>query len=442
MDYGLIAALSIFMSIAMNLTESGFADFLISKQDSSNEDFAIVFTHNVAFGVFCYLLLYVSAPWIAEFYKSTELISIARILGLSIVLKALCISEVTRMRKELQFRKIALMQLSSSLIALIVGYLMAFYGCGYWALVGQTVILAFSQVLYIILLNKWRPVFHFNWQRYKQMRGFANNILLSFFTNQLGANMYSVFIGKFHNPLSLGYFYQAERVNQISFQSVNSIVLTTSYSLLAKENDSNERRKKYNQLLDKFLFIHLSISFFTIGSAYSIIKLLFGTKWMATAPLLQLTIISFILTPLVTVNANITKIENKTNVYRNLTFIRNGLLFIALLITYRYSLQIILIGLIVARILSAILDVFICGKYVSFYPSTQFLLFFKQVYSPLLAAAASYLSIYYWGGSNNFLNLGIYFITFGVIFFSINYISKNATFFYFINNIQNKFKKR
>ena len=373
MDYGLIAALSIFMSIAMNLTESGFADFLISKQDSSNEDFAIVFTHNVAFGVFCYLLLYVSAPWIAEFYKSTELISIARILGLSIVLKALCISEVTRMRKELQFRKIALMQLSSSLIALIVGYLMAFYGCGYWALVGQTVI-----------------------QRYKQMRGFANNILLSFFTNQLGANMYSVFIGKFHNPLSLGYFYQAERVNQISFQSVNSIVLTTSYSLLAKENDSNERRKKYNQLLDKFLFIHLSISFFTIGSAYSIIKLLFGTKWMATAPLLQLTIISFILTPLVTVNANITKIENKTNVYRNLTFIRNGLLFIALLITYRYSLQIILIGLIVARILSAILDVFICGKYVSFYPSTQFLLFFKQVYSPLLAAATSYLSIYYW----------------------------------------------
>lgn len=435
-DYGLIAMLAIFMSIAMNFTESGFADYLIRDPKSTSKEFSVVFVHNIIFGVLFYTILYIAAPWIAQFYEEPELVVITRILGLNIIIKALSLSEFTRMRKALEFKNMAIIQIVGALAGLIVGYLMALYNYGYWALVGQVLTMGVVTLLMLIVVNAWWPKWYFDWKTYKVMRKFGNNMLVSYFTNQIGANLYAVFIGKFHSALALGFYNQAEKINKISFQSINGIVLTTSYSLLAKEQNRVKRLTMYKNLLNHFLFVHLAISAFIIGAAKPIMGFVFGAQWLPTAPLLQLILISFLLQPLVTINSNIVKIENKPQIYRNLTFLRNGLLLLMLLITYTFSIEIILIGQIIARMLSSIIDILVCGKYIEFYPRKQLIILTKQILAPVVALVLGYLTLMQLESQSDIVKLLGYALVYVVVFVGVNLATKNESIVFIKDKIQ------
>ncbi|WP_338732836.1 lipopolysaccharide biosynthesis protein [Mangrovimonas cancribranchiae] len=435
-DYGLIAMLAIFMSIAMNFTESGFADYLIRDPKSSSKEFSVVFVHNVVFAVLFYAILYIIAPWIARFYEEPELVVITRVLGLNIIIKALSLSEFTRMRKALEFKNMAIIQIVGALVGLIVGYLMALYNYGYWALVGQVLTMGVVTLIMLTVVNAWWPKWYFDWKMYKVMRKFGNNMLVSYFTNQIGANLYAVFIGKFHSASALGFYNQAEKINKISFQSINGIVLTTSYSLLAKEQNRVKRLKMYKNLLNHFLFVHLAISAFIIGAAKPIMSFVFGVQWLPTAPLLQLVLISFLLQPLVTINSNIVKIENKPHIYRNLTFLRNGLLLLMLLITYTFSIEIILMGQIIARMISAIVDVFVCGKYIEFYPVKQLVILTKQILAPGVALVFGFLMLRQLETQLDIVKLMGYALVYIIVFVGVNLVVKNETMVLLIKKIQ------
>ena len=427
-DYGLIAMLAIFMSIAMNFTESGFADYLIRKPNTSINEYSVVFVHNIIFAFLFYALLYVSAPWISAFFEREELILVTRILGLNIILKALSLSEFARMRKLLLFKSMAIIQIISVSLALVLGYTMALCGWGYWALVGQVLCTSLSTVVLIMLINKWWPKLYFNWSVYKKMRKFSNNMLVSYFTNQIGVNLYAVFIGKFHSSSILGFYNQAGKINKISFESLNGIVLTTSYAILAKEQDRIKRLRMYVDLLNHFLFLHLAISGLLIGLSTPLIGFVFGKQWLPASPLLVLILASFLLQPLVTINSNIVKIENRPEIYRNLTFLRNGLMFLGLLITYRYSIEIIIIGQIIAKVISAVVDVFVCGKYISFYPIKQFEIFIKHIIAPIVSLTLAYYSMIAINSSSYFSELLVFSSVYSVLFIVMNSLLKNSSF--------------
>ena len=430
-DYGLVAMLSILIGIAWNLTESGFADSLIRKQDPDNKDYSTIFVHNICIGLILYIILYSIAPYIADFFKRKELLEITRVLGLSIIIKAVSVTEFTRMRKELLFKNTAIIQILASIFSVITGYTFARYGYGYWAIVSQTISLGLFSILLIIVINKWKPYFYFSWSRFKEMRGFSNNMLLSYFTNQIGQNIYSVFIGKFHPTSQLGFFNQATKLNETNFQGINAIILTTSYSIVAKEKDRNKRRDIYNNILEHFLFIQFFISFIVIGSAPLIVEFVFGNKWIQTAPYLQLITISFLFIPLTTINSNILKTENRSDTYKNLTFLRNGLMFISLFITYKYSITIILYGTIIARYISVFIDLIVCGKIINLMPIHQLTIVLDKIYIPISAMLIAYFcskSI-----SVTFIHLTSFLLIYSLVFLIGNQIKKDKIQQYYLN---------
>ena len=427
-DYGLIAMLAIFMSIAINFTESGLADFLISNPKSSHKEFSVVFLHNVVFSILFYLFLYVAAPFIANFYNEQELVKITRVLGINIILRAFSLAEITRMRKDLEFRNSAIIQLCSVLIGVIVGYVLALNGLGYWALVAQIITIGICTIIFIIIINSWRPSFYFNWKIYITMRKFGNNMLVSYFTNQIGANIYSVVIGKYHSAMSLGFYNHAEKINKINFQSINSVILNTSYSLLSKERNRVKRLKMYHNILNNFLFVHIALSLLLVGIAEPLIALIFGNQWLPSVPLLRLLVLSFIMQPFITINSNIVKIENKPQTYRNFTMLRNGFLLLALLLTFNYSLEIILVGQAFARIISTGIGVYMCGKYVGFNAKSQFSLLLNHSIIPFSAFLLSCLLIYKVIEVSYIQKLLFFTIVYSILFVLGNLFSKNTVF--------------
>ena len=266
------------------------------------------------------------------------------------------------------------------------------------------------------------------------MRGFSLNILLSYFTNQIGNNLYSLFIGKHHATSGLGHYNQGTKINDAAFQGINAIILSTSYPLIAKEKDRSIRKKMYESVLNHFMFIQLSTSFFIIGSAYPLIMILFGEKWLQTAPYLQLITISYLFIPLTTLNSNIIKIEGKSKLYRNLTFLRNGLNLVALLFTFSYSIEIILAGQIISRYISVFIDVVLSGRLIELHAPQQFIVTCKQLLAPLVSMVIAYFVSDFLVAP--WLKISLYTVVYLVCFFFLNKIAGNATQVYYVTKFK------
>lgn len=139
-DYGMIAMVVIFLSIAQTLIDSGFSTALIQKQDRSDKDYSTVFYFNLVLGLLLYLVLYCGAPWIASFYELPVLTTVTRVIGLNLIFISLSIVYRAKLTILLDFRRQALVSLISVIISGVIGIYFAYKGYGVWALVIQTLL--------------------------------------------------------------------------------------------------------------------------------------------------------------------------------------------------------------------------------------------------------------------------------------------------------------
>ena len=88
-DYGIIALITVFISISTTIVGSGLGNALIQKIDADQTDFSSVFYVNMFLGVAMYGLLFAAAPLIAEFYHEAALTGVLRVLGLTLIISCL-----------------------------------------------------------------------------------------------------------------------------------------------------------------------------------------------------------------------------------------------------------------------------------------------------------------------------------------------------------------
>src|SRR5690606_23934258 len=87
-DYGLVAMLYIIFEVSNFLITGGFGLALIREKTITEADKSTVFYFNIIVSISLYLLLWFSAPWIADFYEKQELILLTRIMGLNLLFKS------------------------------------------------------------------------------------------------------------------------------------------------------------------------------------------------------------------------------------------------------------------------------------------------------------------------------------------------------------------
>ena len=112
---------------------------------------------------------------------------------------------------------------------------------------------------------------------------------------------------------------------------------------------------------------------------------LLGEKWIPAAPLFSIFILITLTFPQKVVNANIIKIQGDSALYRNLSLLDTVLRIIALLVTMTYSLEMIVVGQVVAAFISAYTYTACCGKRIGFSTKKQYRIWYSIVWKPLAA---------------------------------------------------------
>ena len=84
-EYGLVGISVMFIAFANVFIEAGFSNALIRKLDRTNADYSTAFYFSALMGLIMYIILYISAPWIAVFFEDDQLVLLTRFVCLAVV---------------------------------------------------------------------------------------------------------------------------------------------------------------------------------------------------------------------------------------------------------------------------------------------------------------------------------------------------------------------
>lgn len=180
-DYGLIALTTIFITISNVFIEKGFETALIQKKDADDLDFSSVFYCNIIISIIMYMLIFLLAPLISDFYNNPELLMILRVLGVSVLIAGVRNIQQAYIYRNMLFKKFFVSTLVGTIVSAFVGIWMAYNGYGVWALVIQQLTNISIDTVILWITVKWRPQFKFSFERLKSLLKFGWKILCSRF---------------------------------------------------------------------------------------------------------------------------------------------------------------------------------------------------------------------------------------------------------------------
>lgn len=288
-DYGMIGMLAVFLQISQTFIDSGFSDALVQKKDRTETDLSTVFYFNIVISVLLYLLLFIGAPFIAQFYHMPELTLVTRIVMLNLIFSSFAAVPKIILVIKIDFKTQSKISLISAVVSGGIGITMAYKGYGVWSLVFQSLL----NILLITFLSfyyiNWRPLKTFSKDSFQNLFSFGSKLLFSRLIHALYYNLYAIVIGRRYSSAELGYYTRAEQFAIFPSGNINAIISRVTFPILSSIQDDDERLasayRKYIKLAS-FLIFPLMIGLAVL--AKPLIILLLTEKWIMTVVLLQI----------------------------------------------------------------------------------------------------------------------------------------------------------
>src|SRR3569833_3139233 len=320
--FGLIAMLQIFLDIGNGLMDSGMTSSLIRTLNADQRDYSTVFFTNLIVSIIVYMLLFLGAPFISDFYKQPLLTPVVRLYTLSFVITALVGVQTTILTKNMKFKLQMFMQIPSVIAGGAVGIVLAYYNYGIWSLVWLNLVQSFLFMIQHWIHSKWRPAFIIDKERLKFHFNFGYKITLSTMLFSVYKNLYNIIIGKFFSPLQVGFYYQADTLRMFPVQQITTTLDKVTYPMFSNlQEDDKKLKYAYKNVMQMVLFIVVPVMTFLAVFGKSVFLVVLGHKWLPAVPFFQILCISASLQPLQTYNLNILKVKGRSDLHLRLNII-------------------------------------------------------------------------------------------------------------------------
>ena len=314
-EFGLVGIITVFITISNVFADGGFSAALINKKEIKNIDYNTVFYTNIAISCFLYLLLFISADWIASFFNNPQIGNLLRIAGLNIVLISLSAIHRTIIVRNLNFRLITIISLIAVSISATCAIFMAYNGYGVYSLVFRVLIGQFITVILFWIVNKWKPSFEFSMVSFKEMFSYGVNLFASNLLNTLHSNIYYIIIGKFFSPAQLGYYTRATTFRDLASTNISNTIQRVSFSTLSKIHNEQQQFKKFSFFRDVTFLLTSFTMLFLFFASKEMILILLSEKWLPSVEILEIISITGIFVGLYNLNLEYIAVLGNTKLY-------------------------------------------------------------------------------------------------------------------------------
>jgi O-antigen/teichoic acid export membrane protein len=372
-DFGLIGMLVIFTAVAVMLIEAGFTTALIQKRELEPGDRSSVFWFNLAVSLVLATTMFALAPTVATFYGRPDLEPVARALSTLFVIHGCVAVQNALLTRALDFRTIAISNLSAIAVSSGIALYMATHGHGVWSLVAQQVSAAVVRAAVMWGLSPWRPRLHVSVASLRSLFGFGSRMAASGLLDNVFTNLYSVVIGRVYGAADLGIYSRANWFTQVPMQTLSQVVGRVIFPVLSSVQDEPERLQR--AMAHALRVLALLGAPMMVGMAVvaePLVRVVLTDKWLPAVPLIQLLCVVGLLYPLHLVNLNLLMAKGRSDLFLRLEIIKKALMGLALLVTWPFGMDWMIIGQIVVSLLAYFLNSYWTTRFVGYGPARQF----------------------------------------------------------------------
>lgn len=305
-DYGMMAMISIFSLVATALQDSGFRTALTNIEHPKHEDYNSVFWFNIIMASSLYVILFLAAPLIGEYYHTPRVVPLCRYAFLSIVIASFGTAQSAYLFKHLRAKQQAEAGALAVILSSLTGVGMAFAGMAYWSLATQGLVYVGINTLLQWHFSPWRPSIHgITFAPVRRMFRFSCKILATTIMTHVNNNVLNILLGHYFTPRDTGNYNQAYQWNTKCYSLVQSMVAQVAQPVLVSLNGEEGRQKDVFRKMMRFTaFITFPLLFGFGLVAKEFIVTAIGEKWLASAQLIQILCISGATMPLSTLFSN------------------------------------------------------------------------------------------------------------------------------------------
>lgn len=338
--YGMVAMVTVFITIANVFVQDGFGSALIQKKNADELDFSSVLIANLVLSVFLYFLLFFTAPLISSFYGEgyEQLTPVLRVLSLRLILSAINTVQQAYVSRKMIFKKFFWATFFGTVVSAAVGIGMAYRGYGVWALVAQYLTnTTIDTIILQISLNVW-PEMRFSSERITGLFSYGWKILGASLLNNGYQELRTLLIGKIYTSSDLAYYSRGKQFPEVLVININTSIGSVMFPKMSKEQDDAARLKETTRQAIRFSSYILSPMMFGLAAVADLfVSLLLTDKWLFAVPFLRLYCIFYLMQPIHTANMQAIKALGRSDIFFHLEIIKKTIELLTLVVVMRIS---------------------------------------------------------------------------------------------------------
>ena len=290
-DFGLVSIVNMVIGLCLTFTDLGFSSAIMYKRDITQKEYSTLFWMQLIIFGLLYLVLFGLSPVVANFYDEGQLRVLIPIASLTVIFQAFGKLYDTVLQKQYQFKVIAFRNITSNIISLIVGVLLAWKGFGVYSLI-------FSTLSYAVILNTWNFISGMRVQKvifYCNPRSVIHLLkigvfqtgtrILDFLSNKLDV----MIIGKLLGTETLGLYDLAKNLVNTVVDLVRTVVSKVALPILSNNNDNDDAvRQRFLKMTKVVAYICIPLCIGIAVFSKEILWIVYGSSYIEASTIMSL----------------------------------------------------------------------------------------------------------------------------------------------------------
>ena len=440
-EYGLISLVTVFIQICDVFVTFGFGNSLIVNKKSDQLDFSTCFYFGLSLAAVLYTIVFFGAPLLASFYESEALTPIIRVMGLRIPIAAINSVQHAYVSKHMKFKLFFISTSIGTVVSGIIAIIMAYLGCGVWALVEQYLGNVIMDTVCLWIIVGWRPTRQFSWIRLKAIYSYGWKILVVGLIDTIYSRLRIFVIGKKYSKEDLAYYNRGYQFPSFGMRLIEPTVNSVLFPALAQCRDDREQMKAITRRV-----VQIStyvISPFMVGLAViaePLVIMLLTKKWIPCVIYLQIGCLANLFRPQQFINNTVIKASGDSGLLLKLDILKKVIGLVILIVAMQFGVVWIAWSLVAVYFISMIINIAPNRRILDYGYMAQFKDLIMNMIPALLMGAVVF--------PVHFLNLRpILTLLIQVpsaifVYVVLSIVTKNRSFHYLLGIIKKRFKKK
>lgn len=332
-DYAVVGIVTIFFAFANVFISGGFNTALIQKKDADEEDFSSVLYISLTTATICYLIIFFTAPIIANAYSQEILVPVFRIMGLTLFINAFKSIVSAYISSRLLFKKYFLCTFLGTAVSAVIGISMAATGYGPWALVAQQMSMAIVSTASLYLTTKVKFVLRFNAKKAKGLFKYSWKILVASEISVLYEEINPLVIGLKYSGADLSFYTKGKTFPGILNSTIGDTLSSVLFPTMSKLQDDKSALLNCTRRfmsVGSFIIFPVMIGFLSVADKFVLVLL--TEKWLPASIYIQAFCIVYMLNIIQNGNLQVYRAIGRSDLILKLEIIKKSAYFIVILL--------------------------------------------------------------------------------------------------------------